>query len=191
VIQERASDATGDELLQRVERLARGTPPRAATTRVIAIDGRAGAGKSTLARRLAELIDAPIVQLEQLYPGWDGLQAGIDLLVEAVLIPLSAGRVAQVPRYDWLVSRFIEPWPLEHPELLIVEGVGAGSLPAARYASVLVWLELAAETRRQRALARDGDVFRPHWERWTAQEEALLARDGTPARADLVLDMND
>ena len=69
---------------------------------MIAIDGRAGAGKTTLAGRLAERMDAPIVQLEQLYPGWDGLQAGIDLLVEAVLVPLSAGRVAQVPRYDWL-----------------------------------------------------------------------------------------
>ena len=39
-----------------------------------------------------------------MYPGWDGLQAGVDLLVEAVLVPLSAGRPAQVPRYDWLVG---------------------------------------------------------------------------------------
>jgi uridine kinase len=185
---EHASDAAGDELLQRIDLVARGTPPRAATTRVIAIDGRAGAGKSTLAHRLAELIDAPIVQLEQLYPGWDGLQAGIDLLVEAVLIPLSAGRVAQVPRYDWLVSRFIEPWPLEHPELLIVEGVGAGARAAASFASVLVWLELDAGLRKERALARDGEVFRPHWERWAEQEDVLLAREQTPARADIIVD---
>ena len=120
-------------------------------------------GQDSLAGRLAERLDAPMVQLEQLYPGWDGLQAGVDLLVEAVLVPLSAGLVAQVPRYDWLVERFVEPWPLEPPELLIVEGVGAGARAAATFASVVVWLELAAEVREERALARDGDVFRPYW----------------------------
>jgi uridine kinase len=182
------SDALGDELLERIEQLARAAAPRAATTRVIAIDGRAGAGKSTLARRLAERIDVPIVQLEQLYPGWEGLQAGIDLLVEAVLVPLSAGRIAQVPRYDWLVSRFIEPWPLEHPELVIVEGVGAGARAAAAFASLLVWLELDAGLRKQRALARDGEIFRPHWSRWAEQEDVLLAREQTPERADIVVD---
>jgi uridine kinase len=188
VIRGGTSDASGDELLERIEQLARAAPPRADTTRVIAIDGRAGAGKSTLARRLADCIDAPLVQLEQLYPGWDGLQAGIDLLVEAVLVPLSAARVAQVPRYDWLVSRFIEPWPLEHPELLIVEGVGAGARAAAGFASVLVWLELDADLRKERALARDGDVFRPHWEHWAEQEDVLLAHEQTPARADMIVD---
>ena len=104
-------------------------------------------------------------------------------------MPLSAGEVAQVPRYDWLVHRFVEPWPLEPPEILIVEGVGAGARAAATFASLLVWLELAADLREQRALARDGDVFRPHWQRWAAQEDVLLAREQTPARAAIVVDM--
>lgn len=178
----------GDEPSERIAQLARAAPPRAGAVRVIAIDGRAGSGKTTLAGQLAERVAAPIVQLEQLYPGWDGLQAGIDLLVEAVLVPLSAGEIAQVPRYDWLASRFGEPWPLEHPELLIVEGVGAGARKAASFASVLVWLELDADRRKERAMARDGAVFAPHWTRWAAQEDVLLAREQTPARADLVVE---
>ena len=178
-----------DALLERIACEARAAPAHAGDTRVIAIDGRTGSGKSSLAGRLAERVDAPMVQLEQLYPGWDGLQAGIDLLVEAVLVPLSAGEVAQVPRYDWLVHRFVEPWPLEPPELLIVEGVGAGARAAATFASLLVWLELAADIREERALARDGDVFRPHWSQWAAQEDVLLAREQTPARAAIVVDV--
>jgi uridine kinase len=178
--------ARDDALLDRIEQLARNAEPRAGTTRVIAIDGRAGAGKTTLAHDLATRLDAPIVQLEQMYPGWDGLQAGIDLLVEAVLVPLSVGAIVQVPRYDWLTGRFVEPWPLEAPGLLIVEGVGTGALGAATFASVLIWLELDAASRKQRALARDGEIFRPHWERWAAQEDVLLAREQTQARADVV-----
>jgi hypothetical protein len=31
--------------------------------------------------------------------------------------------------------------------------------------------------RKRRALDRDGDGFRPHWDRWAAQEERHLERD--------------
>ena len=39
-----------------------------------------------------------------------------------------------------------------------------------------VWLQLPEAQRRRRALARDGEIYRPHWERWAAQEDALLTR---------------
>ena len=64
---------------------------------VIAIDGRSGAGKTSLAARLRLALGAPVVALEDLYGGWDGLERGVDLLVSDVLEPLSAGRAARVP----------------------------------------------------------------------------------------------
>ena len=39
----------------------------------------------------------------------------------------------------------------------------------------------------RRGLARDGELYRPHWERWAAQEEALFAADRTRDRADVVV----
>ena len=105
-----------------------------------------------------------------------------------MLAPLAAGRTAEIPRYDWAEGRWAEGYSLAPPPLLVVEGVGAGALRAAPYLSLLVWLELGDESRKQRALERDGEVFRPHWERWAAQERAMLARERTSERADLVLD---
>jgi uridine kinase len=157
-------------------------------TRVVAIDGRSGAGKTALAGRWAAELHAPIVSLEDLYGGWDGLERGIDLLVSAVLRPLAAGQAARVPRYDWAAGSWAVPWPLEPPETLIVEGVGAGARRCAAYTSELVWVEAAAPVRRKRALARDGETFAPFWDMWAAQEDALLARERTPERADLVID---
>jgi uridine kinase len=175
---------TFDELVE----AARTAPPRAGDVRVVAIDGRSGAGKSTLARRLGRDLAAPVVQVEPLYEGWNGLETGIDLLVSHVLAPLAAGRTAEIPRYDWSEERWAHGYSLAPPPLLVVEGVGAGARRVAPYLSLLVWLQLAEETRKHRALERDGDGFRPHWERWSAQEQAMLEREQTPDRADIVLD---
>ena len=166
----------------------RGAPPRAGRTRVAAIDGRSGAGKTRLAGLLAGELAAAVVSLEDLYGGWDGLERGVDLLVSQVLEPLAAGRAARVPRYDWAARQWAEPAVLEPPEVLIVEGAGAGARRAAAYASLLVWLDAPAPVRKRRALDRDGETFAPYWDRWAAQEDAMLARERTPERADLVID---
>jgi uridine kinase len=164
-----------------------GAAPRAGRTRVLAIDGRSGAGKTRLAAELSAELGAPMVSLEDFYGGWDGLERGIDLLVSAVLEPFAAGRAARVPRYDWAAGSWAEPLPLEPPDVLIVEGVGAGARRAAAFESLLVWLEAPTAVRKQRALGRDGETFAPYWDMWAAQEEAMLARERTLEHADLVL----
>jgi hypothetical protein len=127
------------------------------------------------------------VSLEYLYGGWDGLERGIDLLVTEVLEPLADGREALVPRYDWLERSWGQPWRLAVPETLIIEGAGAGAIRAARYESVLVWMEAPRHVRKKRALSRDGEAYAPFWDAWAAQEEAMLARERTPERAHLIV----
>jgi uridine kinase len=162
--------------------------PRAGRTRVVGVDGRSGAGKTSFAGLLAGELGAPVVSLEDLYGGWDGLERGIDLLVGEVLEPLATGRVARVPRYDWVTGTWAEPTPLTPPDVLIVEGVGAGARRAAAFESMVVWLEAPLSVRRKRALDRDGETFAPYWDMWAAQEDAMLAAERTPERADLVVD---
>lgn len=154
---------------------------------MLAIDGRSGAGKSTFAAGVAETLSAPCVSLEQLYGGWDGLRAGIERLVDAVLTPLADGRSADVPSYDWLGDRWLSPQSLSPAPFLVVEGVGAGALAAAPYIGVLAWLEMPDGARRARAMARDGAVYDGHWEMWSEQEEEYLRSDRPAERADLVI----
>jgi hypothetical protein len=166
---------------------ARALEPTCGQTAVLAIDGRAGSGKSTLAAELVADLGCPLVQMESLYPGWRGLADGIDLLVSEVLEPLSRGVTANVPQYNWHLNRFDEPARLEPPEFLIVEGVGCGAIKPAEFIGELLWLELDADERKQRALAResDGAAFAEHWNDWACQEDALLAVDPINERADL------
>lgn len=174
--------------VMRIRAAVRRAAPRAGRTRVVAVDGRSGAGKTSLAGVLREALAAPVVSLEDLYGGWDGLEHGIDLLVSEVLEPLGSGLTLRVPQYDWVAGQWAEPVVLEPPAVLIVEGVGAGARRAAAYESLLVWLEVSPAVRKKRALDRDGETFAPHWDRWAAQEDAMLARERTPDRAGLVID---
>ncbi len=173
--------------------LAAAAPALAGTTRVVAVDGRSGAGKTALARALARALRGTgaavrVLHLDDVYPGWDGLRAGVDELCGSVLAPLAQGRPAAYRRWSWVRSRYAGTAEVAPAPLLLVEGVGAAARCARPYLGLGVWLEAPAAVRRARALARDGAAYAPHWERWAAQEEDLLASEGARAAADVVLD---
>ncbi|MBI5161381.1 MAG: hypothetical protein HY996_08215 [Micrococcales bacterium] len=151
---------------------------------VVLIDGRSGAGKTALAHALAPRLHAQLVSLDDLYPGWDGLEAG------ALAVPRDVLRDDEPGwrRWDWTAQRPAEWHPLDPSLPLVVEGCGALGAASRARASLAVWLELDGARRKRRALARDGGAYAPHWERWAAQEERWIAREHPVALADVVLD---
>lgn len=168
--------------------------PRPGGRLVVLIDGRSGAGKTSLARALAETLDAETVHVEDFFHGWHGLAAGTAEVRDHVLAPLAAGRVPEPARYDWHAERVLDrtPLPVAAGRTLIVEGCGAGlAAPAFTapdvLASVLVWLDAPVEARRPRALARDEGRFDPYWDLWAGVEDAFYARWDVAHAADVVL----
>ena len=163
-------------------------PPRAAGTKVVAIDGPSGSGKTTLARHLRAVLSAPSIHMDAIYPGWDGLGEAPALLAEQVLAPLAAGQPAAYRRWDWAEDRWAESHPVPPAPVLIVEGVGSAAARCAPYLSLLIWIEAGRDVRLRRGLERDGETYRPHWERWAGQEVEMFARDRTRERADVLID---
>jgi cytidylate kinase len=163
------------------------SPARCGTVQVVAIDGPSGSGKTSLGLGVGHALDAPVVHMDRIYPGWDGLAESVPLLVRQVLEPLARGEPTAYRVWDWESGGWngVETVPLA--AAVVVEGCGSSVGPAGEYASLRVWVEAPWEERRRRGLARDGEAYRPHWERWAAQEARLYARDRTRSKADVVI----
>lgn len=155
---------------------------------VILLDGGSGAGKTTLAMEFAAALATagrPVrrVGLDEFYPGWDGLADASEMVVTDVFHPTRPGYY----RWDWASDRRAERVRLDPTEDVMIEGCGALTPASAAYATVTIWLERPAADRRTLALARDGDGFARHWDRWASQEHRHWREHQPRQHADMVL----
>ncbi|WP_341578852.1 hypothetical protein [Microbacterium schleiferi] len=183
----RSDDPVGQVLTDATDVLRDDILACAAPAPVILIDGRSGAGKTSLTRLLLDrwpLDGTPqLLALDSTYPGWDGLDAAVEDVTRNVLIPHAAGQQGRWRRWDWSAGEYAESHGVDPGLPLVVEGSGILTPATAVLAGVRVWVESPADSRRERALERDGDTYRPHWERWARQEDDHIARDDPAAHA--------
>jgi hypothetical protein len=158
---------------------------------IVGIDGPSGSGKSTFAGGLADRLGGVVVEMDSIYPGWDGLADAPRRLVDHLLDPLAAGRAPMLARWNWddnTESTWIDLTEvLGHRRPLVIEGVGAGAEIVRPHLDALVWIEAPDALRRERALGRDGDVYRPHWERWAEQELRFFNTERPADAADVMI----
>ena len=165
----------------------RARQPVCGSTTVVAVDGPSGSGKSDLADRLAKRLDAQVLRVDELVPGWHGLAAMPLVVARDLLAPLATGEVAAVRSWNWVDDRPGELVDVRPGAFLVLDGCGSGSRVIRPYLGLLVWIDAPEDVRRARAMARDGDVYEPWWDVWAAQERQLFAAEQTMAAADVRL----
>ncbi|WP_055536221.1 AAA family ATPase [Streptomyces alboniger] len=174
--------------LPRLAGALRRLPPSCGPVRLIAVDGHAGSGKSTFARRLAEALGgAPVLRLDDI-ASHEELFDWTERLGRQIVGPLSRGETARYATYDWTERRFgpaeesLPPAPV-----VIVEGVGAGRRALRARLAAVLWMDVPREEAWRRGRHRDGAVQRDFWDGWEPAELRHFAEDPSRPFADLLV----
>lgn len=171
--------------------------------RLVALDGRSGVGKSTLAAAVAERTGAAVIDGDDFYAGgpaalWDAMTAEqkTDHVIDwrrqrAVLECLARGQSASWHPYDWdaddgsFSSRLLTCAP---SGVVVLEGAYSARPELADLLSLRVLLDLPRRERRRRLLEREGARYRAVWEaRWSESEDHYFGVVMPPPAFDLVL----
>jgi uridine kinase len=172
-----------------VRRLREAAPGVADRPLVVAIDGRGGAGKSTLAGRLralvrgSEVVHTDDVAWNHAYFDWGHLMA------ENVLRPLHRGEAVEFQPPAWIEHH--RPGAIRVPagtEIVWVEGTGILREELAGWIDASIWLQGDLDEQERRLAARDGDsaAQQRHIARWLAEELPFMLREQPWKRATII-----
>lgn len=162
--------------------------PSCGSVRLVAVDGPAGAGKTTFAGRLGARLRCQVIHSDDFPVPWEEGPGGwFHALESQVLRPLQEGLAGGFRRYDWVRGTYAELVTVPPAPVLIIEGVGTARASVAGLPAYTVWVEAPEEVRLRRVLERDGPELEPRWREWFAAEQIWFAGDRTRERADLVV----
>lgn len=156
-------------------------------TRIVAIDGLGGSGKSSFALQLSRALGGAVIVHTDDFATWHNPIDWWPRLLEQALIPISRSEVARFERSRWGREADGEIVVVDPTEYLVLEGVTASREAFAPYLTYAVWVDAPAPLRLQRGLDRDGPTALEQWQAWMAQEERYRLRERPDERADLVV----
>ena len=159
---------------------------------IIAIDGPAGAGKTTLAEHLSAALSlkykCTTLHMDDLYNGW---QNAFDFhLTDALVGAAGAHKSSKsysLSRYMWDQGRYSEATPIKGAELLILEGVGSSQRAIRPQLTATIWIDIDENAGLERVLRRDGDAITPQMREWLGTQAQHFALEESKDAADFVL----
>ncbi|MEU9876375.1 uridine kinase family protein [Streptomyces phaeochromogenes] len=173
-----------------VRQLREASPGVTGRPRVIAIDGRGGAGKTSLAERLREAVaNSAVVHTDDI--AWN--HACFDwgaALAENVLQPLHRGESVDFRPAPWITHD--RPGSITVPagaDVIWVEGTGIIREELAPWLDASVWMQGDLDEQERLLAVRDGysPEQREHIANWLREELPFMLREQPWARATLIV----
>jgi uridine kinase len=159
---------------------------------IIAIDGPAGAGKTTLAEHIGAALalryKSTTLHMDDLYHGWD---APFDHhLTDALVQACTSHQKAEgysLSFFDWIKGQYRLAQEIPQADLLILEGVGSSQAVVRPFLACSIWIEIDAEQGLQRVLTRDGDSISIQMQLWLEKQAQHFLENQSEKSADFVL----
>lgn len=186
-------------MLPLLERLA--SLPQTDQVRVIAIDGRAASGKSTMAAQLADILGAGVVHMDDFFLPAElrteerlcspGGNVHIERFQQDVLPCLASSNAFSYDVFDCARMTLSSKRAVAASPYRVVEGAYCCHPALGDYMDIRVFSDITPETQAKRIRARNGeDAAKAFVSRWIPMEEAYFAAFGIREKADVVLGGN-
>ena len=165
---------------------------------LVALDGRCGSGKTTLAAQLAERFPQSItVHTDDFYlppsrrvTGWEKIPcANMDIqrLRDEVVAPARAGQAFSCQAYSCREGAYLPPRSLGPAPLVIVEGSYSHHPSLAPYYDIRIFVTCSPDEQARRLRKREGERYSNFVERWIPLEEGYFAEFGIEDKAELMV----
>ncbi len=166
--------------------------------RVIAIDGRAASGKSTLARQLAQIMEAGVVHMDDFFLppalrsaerlSQPGGNVHYERFSTEVLPFLRSGKDFTYRIFDCKRQDFYGKGKVAASAWLIVEGAYSLHPVFQNYADLKLFFDIAPDEQLRRIAKRNGEAAKKIFAaRWIPLEENHIRQNRVIERADLIL----
>lgn len=159
---------------------------------LLAIDGPAGAGKTTLAAKLEQDLlshsTVKVIHMDDLYNGWDApFSTQLTSVLETIVQAHRDKIEFSIRKFNWKTMQFDAEELIAPTDVLIIEGVGAAQKVIRDAGATTYWLEIEPEIGLARVLARDGAQIEEQMRKWQIEQEIHFAADQTREFAEFKL----
>jgi uridine kinase len=159
---------------------------------VVAIDGRCGAGKTTLANTLKLIYNAAVIPMDHFFPpdkNSDSIaNIDADRFVKEVLEPLRRGETFTYKPYDCGSGSFGEPITIEKSDVTVIEGSYSHFIPFREFEDITVFLTVPSDEQLRRIKIRTPEAAETFRTKWIPLEESYFEQSAAQSKADIVYD---
>ncbi|MCL2888648.1 MAG: uridine kinase [Elusimicrobia bacterium] len=164
-------------------------------TLILAIDGRAAAGKTTFAKLLAKNFAAQIIHTDDFFlppqNRVEKISGHMDLGgLKKVLKNLSAGKPAVYKPYDCARGKYKKEIKINPRGLIIVEGCYSLHPKLAAHYDQKIFMNISPSAQKKRILARGGkESLKAFQKIWIPEEEKYFLRYAPQKYCDMILEI--
>ena len=165
---------------------------------IIAIDGKAGSGKTTLAKKLSSLLNAELICMDDFFLPLElrtkerlqnaGGNIHYERFLEQVLPYLTSHTPFTYPCFDCSMMDYNKEKQIQNIGWCIVEGSYSHHPYFQRYADITIFVDIEKELQKKRILQRNGEKMAELFEtKWIPMEETYFHEFQIKEKSDFII----
>lgn len=162
----------------------------------ICVDGDAGAGKSTLAKEIEEILDVNIVHTDHFYLPFNqrgtcaSCHMNFDTIIKSVLVAFKSNQKIVFDHYDPHTDTVKNHYDLDNKSILVLEGSYSYHPSLRKYIDYSIALKIDEDKQKERIVKRSSlEIYEQFASKWISKEKTYQNETKLFEEVDILLDL--